>query len=60
MAGIAEIGTRDMIRALAAGGYTIMTHRAIVKEVSMIYASRDPGCRRMTVITSLRSHDMRG
>ena len=60
MAGIAEIGTRNMIRTLAAGGYAIMTHRAIVKEVSMIYARRYPGSRRMTVITCLRGHDMRG
>ena len=60
MAGIAEIGTRNMIRALTAGGNAIMTDRAIVKEVSMIYASRHPGCRRMTVITRLRGHDMRG
>ena len=60
MAGIAEFGTRNMIRTLAAGGYAIMTHRAIVKEVSMIYARRYPGSRRMTVITCLRGHDMRG
>ena len=60
MAGIAEFGTRNMIRPLTAGGYAIMAHRAIVKEVSMIYARRHPCGNRMTVIASLRGHNMCG
>ena len=60
VAGITEVGTRNMIRTLAAGCYAIMTYRAIIKEVSMIHARRHPGCRGMTVIAGLRGHDVRG